>query len=119
MEKSLPHDMQRIVQELVPGRQLTLAHAIANPDASLYKAIGLDSQEGGAMGILTLSPSEAAIIAGDIAIKASGVSLGFVDLEKGSLLITGRLSAVESALIAVRAYVRDKLGFAVCELTRT
>lgn len=71
------------------------------------------------MGILTLSPSEAAIIAGDIAVKASGVALGFVDLEKGSLLITGRLSAVESALIAVRAYVRDKLGFAVCELTRT
>ena len=119
MEKSLPHDMQRIVQELVPGRQLTLAHAIANPDASLYQAIGLNLQEGGAMGILTLSPGEAAIIAGDIAIKASGVSLGFVDLEKGSLLVTGRLSAVESALIAVRAYVRDKLGFAVCELTRT
>lgn len=119
MEKTLPHDMQRIVQELVPGRQLTLAHAIANPDAALYKAVGLDAQEGGAMGILTLSPSEAAIIAGDIAVKASGVALGFVDLEKGSLLITGRLSAVESALIAVRAYVRDKLGFAVCELTRT
>lgn len=112
-------EKQRIIQELVPGRQLTLAHAIANPDPSLYEAIGLPGQHSGAIGILTLSPSEAVLIAGDIAIKASGVSLSVVDLEKGSLLITGRLSAVESALIAVRAYVRDKLGFSVCELTRT
>ena len=26
------HDKMRIVQELVPGRQITLAHIIANPD---------------------------------------------------------------------------------------
>ena len=33
---------QRIVQELVPGKQITLAHIIANPDGELYEKLGLD-----------------------------------------------------------------------------
>ena len=30
-------DKMRIVQELVPGKQVTLAHIIANPDPLLYE----------------------------------------------------------------------------------
>ena len=30
---------QRIVQELVPGKQITLAHIIANPDGELYLSL--------------------------------------------------------------------------------
>lgn len=32
----------RIVQELVPGKQITLAHIIANPDKVLYQKLGLN-----------------------------------------------------------------------------
>ena len=32
-------DKQRIIQELVPGKQITLAHIIANPDEILYKKL--------------------------------------------------------------------------------
>lgn len=32
----------RIVQELVPGKQITIAHLIANPDQILYEKLGLD-----------------------------------------------------------------------------
>ena len=32
-------DKMRIVQELVPGRQITLAHIIANPDPILYQKL--------------------------------------------------------------------------------
>ena len=32
----------RIVQELVPGKQITLAHVIASPDKIIYKKLGLD-----------------------------------------------------------------------------
>ena len=32
----------RIVQELVPGKQITIAHVIANPDQILYRKLGLD-----------------------------------------------------------------------------
>ncbi len=111
----------RIVQELVPGKQITLAHIIANPDDILYYKLGLDPAEShcGAIGILTLSPSETAIIAGDIALKASGVTLGFVDRFSGTVIVTGTVSQVEAALMAVIEYAVNKLGFDVCELTRT
>ena len=37
-----PEMKQRIVQELVPGKQISLAHIIANPDKILYTKLGLD-----------------------------------------------------------------------------
>ena len=115
------NDKTRIIQELVPGKQITLAHIIANPDDVLYKKLGLDpaSNHKGAIGILTVSPSETAIIAGDIAIKASGAELGFVDRFSGTLILTGTVSEVEASLRAIADYVRDTLGFNVCNLTRT
>ncbi len=111
----------RIIQELVPGKQITLAHIIANPDAVLYRKLGLDPAEdhAGAIGILTLSPSETAIIAGDIALKASGAELGFVDRFSGTVIVTGTVSQVEAALTAITEYAVQTLGFAVCPVTRT
>lgn len=121
----LTDDMERmrIVQELVPGKQITLAHVIANPDSILYKKLGLnpsvDYSRSGAIGILTISPSETAVIAADLALKASGVELGFVDRFSGTLIVTGSISEVEAAWRAILEYCREKLGFAVCEVTRT
>ena len=37
-----PEIKQRIVQELVPGKQISLAHIIANPDRVMYEKLGLD-----------------------------------------------------------------------------
>lgn len=117
-----PEVKQRIVQELVPGKQISLAHIIANPDKILYTKLGLDpaiEYSRSAIGILTISPAETAIIMGDIAIKSSGVELGFVDRFSGSLIITGTVSEVEAAVNAILDYVGEKLGFAVCPITRT
>ncbi|WP_178720870.1 BMC domain-containing protein [Clostridia bacterium] len=115
-------NVPRIVQELVPGKQITLAHIIANPDDILYQKLGLNpavDYAKAAIGILTMSPSETAIIAGDLAIKTAGVDLGFVDRFSGTLIVTGRVSEVEAALKAIVDYARDVLGFTVCPLTRT
>ena len=115
-------DKMRIVQELVPGKQITLAHIIANPDQILYKKLGLDpavEYSKSAIGIITLSPSETAIIAGDIAIKASGAELGFVDRFSGTLIVTGTVSEVEASMSAICDYCRQKLNFTICEITRT
>ena len=112
----------RIIQELVPGKQITLAHIIANPDTVLYQKLGLDPRldySHTAIGVLTVSPAETAIIAADVCMKASGAELGFVDRFSGTLLITGSISDVEAALRAAVEYARDKLGFNVCEVTRT
>ena len=64
----------RIIQETVPGRQVTLAHIIASPDPILYQKLGLDPSldyDKAAIGISTVTPSETAVIMADIAMKSS------------------------------------------------
>lgn len=115
-------DKLRIIQELVPGKQITLAHVIANPDKILYKKLGLDpavDYAKAAIGIITMSPSETAIISADIAMKASGAEIGFVDRFSGTLIVTGTVSEVDAALVAVTDYARDVLGFTVCPISKT
>ena len=36
---------ERIIQEFVPGKQVTLAHVIANPDKNLYGKLGVSSRK--------------------------------------------------------------------------
>ena len=115
-------DKLRIVQELVPGRQVTLAHIIAAPDEVLYQKLGLNpgiDYSKSAIGIVTMSPAETAIIAADLATKSAGVELGFVDRFSGTLIITGSVSEVEAAMHALMNYVSDTLHFTVCQITRT
>lgn len=91
---------QRIVQELVPGKQITLAHIIASPDKILYEKLGLNpaiDYARAAIGIMTVSPAETAIIMADVAMKAAAIDLGFVDRFSGSLIITGTVSEVEAS----------------------
>ena len=116
------NDKMRIIQELVPGKQITLAHIIANPDNILYKKLGLDPEVDyarSAIGIMTMSPAETAIIAGDIATKASGAHIGFVDRFSGTLIVTGSISDVSASLSALLEYCEQTLGFTVCNITKT
>lgn len=115
-------DKMRIVQEIVPGKQITLAHIIANPDEVLYEKLGLDTSvdyKGSAIGIITISPAETAIIAADIAIKSSGAEVGFVDRFSGTLIITGTVSSVEEATRSILKYSEETLGYTVCKVTKT
>ena len=122
MADTVLQDGMRIIQEYGPGRQITLAHIIASPDPILYEKLGLDPRldyQKSAIGITTVTPSETAIILADVAMKASGVSLGFVDRFSGSLIVTGTVSQVEEGLEAVLRYAGEKLGYDVCEITKT
>lgn len=121
---SIPeHDgKMRIIQEIVPGKQITLAHIIANPEPVIYNKLGLNPDidySKSAIGILTMSPAETAVIAGDLAMKTSGVDIGFIDRFSGTVIITGSLSEVESSLTAVVDYCSSKLDFTICHVTRT
>ncbi len=109
---------QRIVQEFVPGKQVTLAHIIANPDESLYAKMGLMNAKG-AIGIFTITPSEGAMIAADVAIKSAQVEIGFVDRFNGSLIIQGDVSAVQEALLEVMVVLCDRMGFTRTEISKT
>lgn len=107
----------RIIQEYVPGRQVTIAHVIANPDKPLCQRVGLNEAE--AIGIMTVTPGESAIIAGDLALKAADVEIGFLDRFSGTLVVNGRLSSVLSALEAANRGMKDILGFYPAPITRS
>ena len=112
----------RIIQELVPGKEISIAHLIANPDADLYVKLGLNPKidySKSAIGLMTISPAETSVIAADIAMKAAGIEIGVVDRFSGTLIVTGTISETEAALKAVLEYVESKMGFKVCPITRT
>ena len=113
------HEKQRIIQEFVPGKQVTLAHVIANPDKILYKKLGVVTENTGALGVLTITPSEGAIIAAEVATKAGSVELVFVDRFSGSLVICGDITSVEASLAGVIDILCGQMGFSSTEITRT
>ncbi|MGF1726845.1 ethanolamine utilization microcompartment protein EutS [Photobacterium nomapromontoriensis] len=108
---------ERIIQEFVPGKQVTLAHLIANPTEELCERVGVESQ--GAIGILTLTPGETSIIAGDIATKSADVHIGFLDRFSGALVITGSVAAVDESLKTVCEVLNRTLSYNSCQITRT
>lgn len=110
-------NISRIIQESVPGKQITIAHVIASPMPDIYERLGID--EKGSIGILTLSPYETAIIAADIATKSSDVQIGFLDRFTGSVVINGDVQSVETALEAVNETLTRMLGFTPAPITRT
>ena len=98
----------------MPGRQITLAHVITSPKPIVYRKLGLNPDidfDRSAIGIITVTPSESAVIGADIAIKSGDVYLGFVDRFSG-------ISAVESAVKAVIHYFQNDLGYATCPVTK-
>ncbi len=109
--------MERIIQETVPGKQVTLAHVIASPMTDIYERLGID--EAGAIGIVNVTPYETAIIAADIATKTADVEIGFLDRFTGSVLIAGDVQSVETALEAVTETLSTMLHFDTVAITRT
>ncbi|GAB3796386.1 ethanolamine utilization microcompartment protein EutS [Virgibacillus kimchii] len=113
----MEEDKQRFIQEFVPGKQITLSHLIANPVEDMYEKLGV--QQAGALGVLTLTPSESVIIAGDRATKAANVSIGFLDRFTGSLVLVGSVSEVETALHEVNHFLKEVLSFTPANITKS
>ncbi len=101
----------------MPGKQVTLAHIIASPAPDLYERLGIE--ERGSIGIATLTPCETAIIAADIATKTSSVEIGFLDRFTGSLIISGDVASVETAMKAINDTLAQLLEFTPAKVTRT
>ena len=113
------HEKQRIIQEFVPGKQVTLAHVISNPDETLYKKMGVIGETSGALGIMTITPSEGAIIGADVASKAANINVVFVDRFNGSLVVNGDVASVEEAIRDVLRVLTNVLHFTPTEITKT
>jgi ethanolamine utilization protein EutS len=109
----------RMIQEYVPGKQITLAHVVTRPQEKVYKKLGLADEYHEAIGILTITPAEASIIAADICSKSANIELGFVDRFSGSVIIVGTISHVDAALRSVLTSFQNKLHFTICEVTKS
>lgn len=110
-------EKQRVIQEYVPGKQVTMAHVIPNPQGDLHEKLGIATH--GPIGIMTITPSEAAIIAADAASKAGNIEIAFVDRFTGSLVITGDVADVEAAIRKAVKVLVEVLGFTAAEVTRS
>ncbi len=111
----------RIVQETVAGKEITFAHVMGGPAPIIYQKLGLNPQvdyQSSAIGIMNMTPPESAVIASDIAVKSGNVYLGFADRFTGTLIITGEISDVMSAMTEIVNYFRDDLGYVVCKITK-
>lgn len=108
-------NLQRIVQESVPGKQITLLHLISSPDPSVNEKIGLDKRN--AIGIMTLTPTESSIIAADVAAKAANVEVCFIDRFNGCVLLQGDNESVKQSLQAVKDTFESMLKFTSCPVT--
>jgi ethanolamine utilization protein EutS len=111
------NEKPRSIQEYVPGKQVTMAHLIARPLEDLCKQLGVDSA--GAIGIMTITPGEGAIIAADAASKAGDIKLEFVDRFTGCLVFSGNIAAVESALTGAVGALEQLLGFTPTKVTKS
>jgi len=115
------NDQIRIVQETVAGKEITLAHVMGGPSPIIYQKLGMNPSidyGSSAIGIMNLTPPESAVIASDIAVKSGDVYLGFADRFTGTLIVSGDISDVTSALTEVLRYFRDELHYVVCPLTK-
>ena len=120
MNQNEPGQM-RIVQELVAGKEITLAHIIGGPLPIVYKKLGLNPDidyRTSAIGIMNLTPPESAVIASDIAVKSGNVYLGFADRFSGTLIITGEIAEVTTAIQEIVDYFKNTLGYVTCPITK-
>lgn len=51
----MTNQLKRVIQESVPGKQITLSHIIANPETAILESIGIERRQI-SLGIMTITP---------------------------------------------------------------
>lgn len=115
----------RITRLRIPGKEVCLAHIISATQAPVYQNLGLhigvhegEDHTGESIGLIRFTPWEAVVVAADVAMKSADVQIGFMDRFCGSLILTGGLSEVQSAVEEVVRFFREELGFETCKVHR-
>ena len=115
--------MQAHVERSGFGRDQRMTGGTGSRDLQRLSAVGRpgggEFDIGVPIGIMTITPSEGAMIAADVAAKAANVAIGFVDRFNGSLVITGDVAAVEAALKDVMRVLCDMMGFSPASISKT
>ncbi len=116
----------RVTRVRVPGKEVCLAHIISPSDASIYQNLALhigvhegEDHTGESIGLIRFTPWESVVAAADVAVKSANVEIGFMDRFCGSLILTGSLTDVQTAVEAVVKFFDEVLGFKTCEIHRS
>ncbi|MBQ1526177.1 MAG: BMC domain-containing protein [Lachnospiraceae bacterium] len=116
----------RMTRLRIPGKEVCMAHILTPSDPVIYKNLGLtigvhegEDHTGESIGLVRFTPWEAVVAAADIAVKAANVEIGFMDRFCGSLIITGGLSQVETAVTEVVRFFDEELEFHTCDVFRS
>ncbi len=116
----------RMTRVRVPGKEVCLAHILSPSQSCIYQNLALhigvhegEDHTGESIGMIRFTPWEAVVVAADVAVKSANVEIGFMDRFCGSLILTGRLSDVQTAVEEVVTFFKEKLGFHTCEIHRS
>lgn len=116
----------RMTRVRVPGKEVCMAHVISPSDPSIYRNLALhigvhegEDHTGESIGLIRFTPWEAVVVAADAAVKSADVEIGFMDRFCGSLILTGSLSAVQTAVEEVVRFFGEVLGFQTCEIHKS
>ncbi len=116
----------RLTRLRVPGKEVCMAHVISRSQTCVYQNLSLhigvhegEDHTGESIGLIRLTPWEAVVVAADTAMKSGNIEIGFMDRFCGSLIITGSLSDVETAVEETVRFFREDLGFKTCQIHKS
>ncbi len=115
----------RMTRVRVPAKEVCLAHVLNPSEERIYHNLALhigvhegEDHTGEALGMVRLTPWEAVVAAADVAVKSADVQLCFMDRFCGSLIVSGNLTDVQTAVETVVEYFGE-IGFSTCQVHRS
>ena len=115
----------RMTRVRVPAKEVCLAHILNPSEECIYHNLALhigvhegEDHTGEALGLVRFTPWEAVVVAADVAVKSADVQICFMDRFCGSLIVSGKLTEVQTAVESVVKYFGE-IGFSTCKVHRS
>ena len=115
----------RMTRLRVPAKEVCLAHVLNPSEECIYHNLALhigvhegEDHTGEALGLIRFTPWEAVVVAADVAVKSADVQLCFMDRFCGSLIVSGKLTEVQTAVESVVEYFGE-IGFGTYKIHKS
>ena len=115
----------RMTRVRVPAKEVCLAHVLNPSEERIYQNLALhigvhegEDHTGEALGLVRFTPWEAVVVAADVAVKSADVQIMFMDRFCGSLIVSGKIAEVQTAVESVVKYFGE-IGFGTCKINRS
>ena len=115
----------RMTRLRVPAKEVCLAHVLNPSEERIYQNLALhigvhegEDHTGEALGLIRFTPWEAVVVAADVAVKSADVQICFMDRFCGSLIVSGKLTEVQTAVESVVEYFGE-IGFGTCKIHKS